>query len=296
MTNRRVKLTPANVQEIRDLHRAGFSMVSIGVVFGASLFAVLGAVRGRTWKNLPDVPQPLPDLTRPPYTALKRRACPSRSDHKVSDQQVREIKALSAAGYSHVTIAMAYDVVPATVSNIVHGVTRKQVAAKRTRLPDLTTAQFTCLKLNVGKQGRSTLGHVQVKQIRQLAALGYTHPSIAAHYRVTPKTIGAIVRRETFRDVPDEPVTLPNPATTGLTRLTCDARLTSRQVQEVRDLWRAGYTQRSIATAYGFRSQSMVSDIITGKEYATVPDEPGPLPAITPTLTVSRRHTVKGAA
>jgi hypothetical protein len=283
MNKRRAKLDPTTVQTARDLHRAGYSMVSIGVVFGVSLCAVQGAVRGRTWKNLPDVPQPLPDLTQPPYAALKRRTGPSCCDPRVSDQQVREIRTLSAAGYSQVSIAAAYGVVAGTVSHIVHCTARTRVAEAFTALPDVTKPPFTCLKRP--SRGCTTLGQTQVKEIRQLAALGYTYASIAAHYHVmTATTIGNIVRRETHRDVPDEPVTLPDLAITGLTRLASNDHLTARQVQEVRDLCRAGFTQLSIATAYGLRSQSMVSEIASGKLYAAVPDVPGPLPEIVSNL------------
>jgi hypothetical protein len=56
------------------------------------------------------------------------------------------------------------------------------------------------------QHGSAKLDEIQVRKIRALAKLGFTHRKLAHLYGVTHSVIGAIVRRETWRHLAeDEP-------------------------------------------------------------------------------------------
>lgn len=80
------KLTPAEVQQVRDLHRFGFSFKSLASAFGVCHRSIRDIIRGRSWFHLPDVPGPLPILHE--GTALHLRL---RRGQRLSPEQQQAI-------------------------------------------------------------------------------------------------------------------------------------------------------------------------------------------------------------
>lgn len=66
-------LTPAEVQQARDLSRAGFTTRSIAAAFNVCARTIADILKGRSWWHLADVPGPLPMLQDEQATRLKLR-------------------------------------------------------------------------------------------------------------------------------------------------------------------------------------------------------------------------------
>lgn len=67
------KLTLTQVQNVRDLHRAGFTYRCIADCFNVCQRTVCNIVKGRHWYFVPDVPLPLPIFPEPIAVKLRTR-------------------------------------------------------------------------------------------------------------------------------------------------------------------------------------------------------------------------------
>lgn len=63
-TNGNAKLTPKQVQQIRDAHAIGFGQRAIAAHFGLSQATVSNICAGRLWAHLPDEPASVLRLAR----------------------------------------------------------------------------------------------------------------------------------------------------------------------------------------------------------------------------------------
>jgi hypothetical protein len=66
-------LTRADVQGIRDLRRAGFSVAGIALAYRVATRTVRKIIAGQSWRFVPDVPAPLPIFANRPEAARELR-------------------------------------------------------------------------------------------------------------------------------------------------------------------------------------------------------------------------------
>jgi hypothetical protein len=157
-----VKLTPQQVQEIRDAHRAGYTAVAIGAAFNVSDQMVGRIVRGVAWKHLPDVPGPTPD-----HPDLKRRT-PSLTNVKLTPEDVQRIRHLRRKGHTLTAIADDYGITATNVWHIVRGRTWRHLpdvpaepaAIPPTAVPLTVSARLT-LRVSTGRGARPRLRKVR---------------------------------------------------------------------------------------------------------------------------------------
>jgi len=117
------------------------------------------------------------------------------------------------------------------------------------------------------------LNHGLVRQIRALHRSGFFKVSIARLFHVSPSLVGRVLSGKCWEQVADLPDQLPVAAlaTDSPLRLTkINSSLTPQQVNEVRQLAQANYTQRSIAGRYGL-PQSTVAELLSGSIYNRIP-------------------------
>jgi hypothetical protein len=81
------KVTPAQVQNIRDLYRAGFNFKSLAETFNVCHRTIRDIIYGRSWRFLVDDPQPLPIFHSD--TARRLRL---RSAKKITKAMQRELE------------------------------------------------------------------------------------------------------------------------------------------------------------------------------------------------------------
>jgi hypothetical protein len=67
-----VKLNATEVQQVRDLYRAGYGLIPIAKRFGVTFANVRCIVKGWTWSHLPDVPAEVPTM---PGEPARRYVC-----------------------------------------------------------------------------------------------------------------------------------------------------------------------------------------------------------------------------
>jgi hypothetical protein len=127
--------------------------------------------------------------------------------------------------------------------------------------------------------------------MRALDAAGFLKVTIAAAYGVSDTLVCQVTLRRRWNNVPDLPTPLPAIAYAGsapLRLIRATSQLNEQQVIDIRRLAAAGYTQASIGAVYNV-PQSVVSEIVNGTIYSTVPNIPGP----PPTLSRAKRSLLK---
>ena len=68
------QLCPRDVQEIRVMHRHGFTHRTIAETYGVALITIQDIVQGRSWRHLPPQEVPLPTLQPEVATQLRLRS------------------------------------------------------------------------------------------------------------------------------------------------------------------------------------------------------------------------------
>lgn len=110
------KLTVAQVQEARRRLAAGDKMAAIALDLGVGRTAIGAIFQGRTWAKLP-----MPD----DVTVIPRRPV---NNGKVLETEVPVIRDRVAAGEKASVLAVEYDVVPSTITDMVARRTWKRIA------------------------------------------------------------------------------------------------------------------------------------------------------------------------
>jgi len=136
------KLTPEIVAEMRRLKREtpSLSCSELAESYGVSESAVRLAVTGRTWKLVGEPPVSIEASPRP-YTvpsqaeleAMLSKKNPSRlgratPNHRLTEDQVLEMRELRLAGWKNKDLAKKYGVAVSTISNACTGATWTHVA------------------------------------------------------------------------------------------------------------------------------------------------------------------------
>lgn len=105
------KLTAGQVEEIRARHRSGETVTRLAKEFKVSYQSIANIVQGRSWKVAASGEL---DGTR-----QRRKARQASGNRKLTEDQVRDIRARHAAGEPHRSIADMYGVSASTVRSIV---------------------------------------------------------------------------------------------------------------------------------------------------------------------------------
>jgi DNA-binding transcriptional regulator YiaG len=118
-------LNPTKVQQIRDLYRAGFSRNSIAATYGTGNGTIQDLLEGRTWKDVPDNPGPLPAIASASITPLRQRTLGNK--RKLTPQLVRTIRGLRSRGSTQRDIAKVIGVSQPTVCYVLTGQIHRDV-------------------------------------------------------------------------------------------------------------------------------------------------------------------------
>jgi transposase len=155
-------LTEQIVRESRRLYTEGLSYREIGERFEVPKEAIGFAVRGDTWGH----------ITGPPPVSERRS-----QGGKLTQVQIREIKALRAAGGSCAAIAERYGVTPSNVSYL----TRDKAKAV--------------------KRPRRKLTDEEVRSIREMRAKGVPAKDVSIQHNVSVGMVSHIVNGRAYQHV-----------------------------------------------------------------------------------------------
>lgn len=124
------------------------------------------------------------------------------------------------------------------------------------------------------RQGLAKLTELEVRQIRGLLVNGLPQREIADEFSVSEGTISDIGHWRTWTHIPNDYPgwTYREGADTTQGEHNGNARLSEREVREIRSLLKQGVPQRGIADEFGV-SQSIVSKINRGTAWTHVSDE-----------------------
>lgn len=155
-------LTDQIVRDSRRLYTEGLSYREIGERFGVESAAIGFAIRGDTWTHITDPP---------PVTERRSQG------GKLTQVQIREIKALRAAGGSCAAIAERYGVTPSNVSYLTRDKT-KAVKRPRRKLTD-----------------------EEVRSIREMRARNVPAKDVSAQHNVSVGMVSHIVNGRAYQHV-----------------------------------------------------------------------------------------------
>ena len=244
------KLTEQQVTQIRRmLSECAYDQQQIANLFNVSVSLVSAIKQGVAWKHIANTP-----VRYEPYNRGSRH----RNAKLTEDQVSRILQLLVESELDQKEIGAMFNVSQGAIALISRGENWKSVTRPEGRH-----------KRNVKgvKHPSVKLSEEQVIQIRELYASGsHTQQEIADVYHVTQSTIGSIVRGERWSHLP----TSRRPSKRKSGKLAGEAnpmaKLSDKDVAEIRRRIEAGGVQAEIAREFGV-SPAIISNIKHGKRW-----------------------------